>query len=367
MKRTAVQNEWAGTERVTLYDWLRLISTAFVVIGHSAYLNIQSTYGGVAYELPERISVLYSSSFLSFCRELSGWVYGFHMPLFFMLSGAVLALKPIGTFDQVFRSKVKRLLIPYFVYGWLFMLPIKRLGNFYNNDSLSEAFRGFLSGQDSGHLWFLPALFWCIIIFVLYKKFLDRLNVKSIYIVLIVGGLIQLTVSFIPIDVLGLKTGMGYIFYFALGYVFEHERSSHDRWNNKKTIIAYIILLIIEILNKKFGLLDTFFLIIVGSFMTYLLSDMCDRLFVGIDMNKCWRFIIRNLFYVYIFHDPMEYIVLRVFFGRGWWLETGFGCIAYTFCRTVVVFVVAIMFGEMLSQIKYMLIRILADKEIKNV
>ena len=38
------------------------------------------------------------------------------MPLFFMLSGAVLALRPLGRFDAVVQSKIKRLIIPYFVY-----------------------------------------------------------------------------------------------------------------------------------------------------------------------------------------------------------------------------------------------------------
>ena len=33
-------------KRDTTYDWLRLIATIFVVIGHSAYLSMQTKYGG---------------------------------------------------------------------------------------------------------------------------------------------------------------------------------------------------------------------------------------------------------------------------------------------------------------------------------
>lgn len=340
------------TERVTVYDWLRLIATVFVVIGHSSYLSIQTLYGGVAYELPEMVNDAYNSLFLSWCRWMSGWVYGFHMPLFFMLSGAVLALKPIGTFDKVFKSKVRRLLIPYFVYGWLFMFPMKRLGNFYDNATLKSALKGFLSGQDSGHLWFLTALFWCVIIFIGIHKAFVKKNINSFYAVLVVCGAIQLLCSYIPIDILGLKTGLSYIFYFSLGFVFEVERRNNQRWSIQKTILMCLLLFFIELINKKYDLLDSFFTIIIGSFFTYIIADLCDRFFYDkITKNRVWNLIIKNLFYVYLLHDPLEYVVLRIFISEGF-LESSIGCYAYVFCRIVVIFFVTLIAGEIISIIK---------------
>ena len=337
--------------RVTVYDWLRLLATIFVVIGHSAYLNIQTTYGGVAYDLPESVNPLYYSSVLTWLREVSGWVYGFHMPLFFMLSGAVMAIKPLANFDIIVRSKVKRLLIPYFICGWFFMLPIKRLGNFYSNDSLLAALRGFLSGADSGHLWFLTALFWCIIAFVLLKKILDKFKISSCYALIFVSGIIYFTYSYFPFDILGLKTGLSYLIYFALGYVFEIERASHQKWNIKKTTIAYLGMLLIEIINWKYNILNQFFAIIIGSFMTYILADILDRVFCNIDSKRVWRIIIRNLFYVYLLHDPLEYIVLRIF-NHYQLLTYSWGCILYTLARTIIIFVITIIIGELISKTK---------------
>ena len=46
--QTKVQNRGTGSARVEIYDWLRLVATIFVVIGHSAYLRIHTTFGGVA-------------------------------------------------------------------------------------------------------------------------------------------------------------------------------------------------------------------------------------------------------------------------------------------------------------------------------
>lgn len=347
--------------RETIYDWVRLIATIFVVVGHSAYLTMQTTYGGVEYILPQNLSIVYNFKIMDFFRYLSGWVYTFHMPLFFMLSGAVLALKPMAVFDKFFKSKVKRLLIPYFVYSWLFMLPVKWLGNFYDTDSLKAAMKGVLSGQDSGHLWFLTALFWCLIIFVALKKFLDRLNITSVYGLLLLSGVIQLCVGYAPFDILGMKKGLGYIFYFSLGYIFQIERRSHKKWNIRKTITATIILFVLEYINKRYSIINSFFLIIIGSFLTFLLADICDRMFPKILKKRLGKIVIRNLFYVYIFHDPLEYIVLRIFFNNAF-LESGLGCILYIICRTMGIFIVTIILGEGVRVLKKIMNGILCDR-----
>ena len=112
-------------KRVTVYDWVRLLATVFVVIGHSVYLSNTTTYGSVFYSLPEAVHPLYGIFVGSTLERLRNWVYGFHMGLFFILSGAVLALRPLPSFIGFVKSKAKRLLLPYFVWGLLFMIPVK--------------------------------------------------------------------------------------------------------------------------------------------------------------------------------------------------------------------------------------------------
>lgn len=358
------QNECSGIERsdarVDIYDWLRLVATIYVVIGHSAYFNIQSTFGGVAYELPENISATYGSSVMHFFRYLSEWVYGFHMPLFFILSGAVLALKPIGRFDTFVKSKIKRLIIPYFAFGLLFMLPIKYIGGFYNQYSIFLAMQGFLSGLDAGHLWFLTALFWCLIVFAVIEKVAIKFCIDSRYLLLMISCVIQLTYAYIPFNVLGMKTGLSYIFWFALGFVFEKERQEHGLWNIKKTLLAYVILTAIEFAHKRYGILNNFFVIFCGSMHTFLLADILSRALKKVTKTKGWKVITRNLFYVYLLHDPLEYIVLRLFIERNL-LSSSFGCYSYVFCRIILVLVISLVGGELIRFIKKKSVKILAD------
>jgi len=340
-------------KREYLYDYLRLIATIFVVIGHSVYLKMSTTYGGVAYIIPDDVSSIYYSPFAEVIRFMASWVYGFHMPLFFIMSGAVLALKPIPAFDKFFKSKFKRLLIPYFVYGILYMLPVKYLSGFYDVTGFKKAMTGFLSGQDSGHLWFLPALFWCMLAFMLIKTVISRFT-KSNYALLIASGAVLFLYNYIPFDILQMKKGLAYIFYFTLGYVLENERRENKPWCIRKTLSTIIILSVLEVIHNKYHILNTFFVSLIGSLLTILIAYLCTKLFAKFSESKAFNVITRNLFFVYIFHDPLNYIILKLFIPSNL-ISSDFGCIMYFVCRTLGVFIVSILLGEMISATKKLL------------
>lgn len=87
MNQTATRKNNA---RVELYDWIRILATIFVVIGHATYINIATTYGGIDYMLPDNLSPTYNSSlFLSF-RLLAFWVYSFPHAIIFLFIGSRL-------------------------------------------------------------------------------------------------------------------------------------------------------------------------------------------------------------------------------------------------------------------------------------
>lgn len=347
-------------KHIYFYDWLRIFATVFVVIGHSAYINM----GGTTYELPNGLSASYNSLPLAFLRYLSGWVYQFHMPLFFILSGAVLAIKPIKSFDKVCISKIKRLIFPYFVYGFLFMIPVKYLNNYYNGTNISVAFTSFLSGSNNGHLWFLPALFWCIMVFVIIFKILKRFNVKSLYLLLFISGIIQLYHSSVPFDFFLLQKGLDYIFWFALGYVFETERRSYPSWGIKNLSITIVILLFLEFLNYKYYILNPFFQIVCGSFLTYVIARLFSQLFKNFTTAKIWKIITRNLFNIYLFHDPLEYVILKIFMNNNY-LISSFGCYMYVTLRIIGVIVVSILLGEFVRVTKNIYLKKLSSSSIK--
>lgn len=95
---------------------------------------------------------------------LKSWLYSFHMPLFFILSGIVLSIDKYN-FKEYFKKKVQSILIPYFLLSFL-LFTWQRV--FQNADNLAskstlKKFIGIFVAQRGEDLyfslWFLLALF----------------------------------------------------------------------------------------------------------------------------------------------------------------------------------------------------------------
>lgn len=284
---------------------------------------------------------------LQFFRYFSGWVYEFHMPLFFVLSGAVFGLKPVKSFDAICKAKIYRLLFPYYTTGLLFMLPVKYLGCFYTKETILPAIRAFWLGGESGHLWFLLALFWCIIGFSIIIKVLHRLNIHSIYALLLSSGVVAFLRDKLPFDFLGLYLGLSYLFWFTLGYYFEWIRKKYklDTISLKRLLRILTLLLVIECFNQKYQYLDAFSKTVCGILMTIVLSTILSRK-IKTRCSKIWDVLVRNLFCIYLFHDPLEYLILNYAFGKSQLLTTACGVYWYFIMRTIGVFAVSLALGE---------------------
>ena len=322
-------NDENSNKRVTLYDWLRLLATLFVVIGHSSDLKMVTDIGGVAYRLPEQVSPVYYALPFALLRKLVRIVYGFHMPLFFFLSGAVLCLKPVGKLDPFVNRKLKRLLLPYFVCGFMFMLPIKFLCNFYNVATIKQAAHAFLYGNESGHLWFLPSLFFCMITFVLLLKTLQYFKCESVWMLVFAAGALQMGYKYIPFDILGMQKGLSYISYFLLGYIFEQYLRKIDV-SKIMDFIVFAVLSAMETVNIFFPFLDRLCAAIIGCAWALTLAKLCGTYLKRLENTRMWKLLIKNLFSIYLYHDPMEYIILKIAMKTNM-LEFG-GGYSFMFC-----------------------------------
>lgn len=109
------------------------------------------------------------------------WVYSFHMPLFFMISGYIFCLSnPVErlkrtTFTQFIHKKFERLLIPFiFIDTIIFLIKATLLAD---SDMVAhptvltlECYIEKVAFRPIGFMWFLPTLFWMFVIaFPLWK------------------------------------------------------------------------------------------------------------------------------------------------------------------------------------------------------
>lgn len=338
-------------KHIDTYDWIRVIAIILVVIGHSSYLSISTILGGVDYELPVTRNGHYFDIVCTTIRDIGTWAYQFHMPLFFMLSGAVTAIAKLDTFDKMFEKKVKRLIVPYYVYGLLFMLPVKYLADFYTKGSIREAARSFLEISECGHLWFFPALFWC---FVFSYILIKTIGQKSDFLMFIIVFIIWKCIPDISNGYYGIILSLDYLPWFIIGYIYEKKRGLGTKEFNLKLSIGKLILLtfIVWATSGVFFQPDDFITVLIKAYWIYCISEICVN---TLGKNSVIKSTIRTIsvysIYIYVFHDPLEYVILKIAFAYDW-LSSGYGVYLYYFSRTVLVFGVSFLLGILVTKAK---------------
>ena len=108
------------------------------------------------------------------------WVYSFHMPLFFFLSGFLFAYtypanKMQGMrFFPFMRKKVKRLLLPFlFINSVIFVIKSRFVPAELMQNPLTFSFSSWVESMlwyPIGFMWFLPTLFMIFVFFSLLRK-----------------------------------------------------------------------------------------------------------------------------------------------------------------------------------------------------
>lgn len=131
---------------------VRALAIFLVVLGHSIILY-SSAWG---YYPTEQKSILLDN--------LKFLINGIQMPLFFSLSGFCFLWSWNRSSDFISQiiKKAQRLIIPYIMIGICWLFPIRMLVKYpyYNGLTIPHIiFKSILLGEDNGHLWFHPTLF----------------------------------------------------------------------------------------------------------------------------------------------------------------------------------------------------------------
>lgn len=328
---------------VTAYDMIRIIAALLVVLGHSTYLTITTEMGGIDWKLPPDVSPVYNSAFFSGLRYASAWVYRFHIPLFFMLSGSVYFLGRQYKFKELVLKKIRRLIVPFLLCGLLFMIPLKTIGGYYAASDYFKINAAFLTGKEMGHLWFLTSLLWCFLVFYGLKTLL-----KSGLPVLTVSLLLYLFHDKIPLHFFEFSFSMQYVVFFAAGYYFNKAEPFFEK-NRYAALLCFLAFLTLNIADTRQHFLYPLFFAFAGCGLIYSFSFAVCRLTAGIADTAVFQKLLKHTMNIYLFHDPLMYLILY-FFIREDLLILPWGCGAYFFLRTIGVIIISIFIGEVLER-----------------
>lgn len=167
------------------------------------------------------------------------YIYWFHMPAFFVLSG--LFFRPADSSTALFQSIKKRsiqLLVPYIFF--IVIITCLRYGlailnghidfEYYKHDLLTLLFGGRFARGSYGVIWFITTLYFTYIAFLFVTRYLNRINqilflflcymlaeLESFYVIHVVGGHVDQAAQTILVP-WNLDVVLIAIVYFAIGY-----------------------------------------------------------------------------------------------------------------------------------------------------
>lgn len=294
---------------------IRAFAILTVVLGHSIIL-----YSSVwnLYITP------YASPFLDTLKSL---INLYQMPLFFSLSGSLFAksLRKKPSPSAFIIKKTKRLLIPFLLIGFLFMIPLKLALGYpgYAQLTYPQICINLLRNIESGHLWYLPTLFYLFILFLpIYHH--NRPSVWGLLTVLLVA--LQLNSALLPsLPLPYFNYVFSYAWCFALGALLENLN----------------ILRLTPSLAVRLALLGFVLAFCLVDVLCHLQLDLlCAILLILIvytiapeHSHPLANKISRNSFGLYLFHSPLVYITFTYFSAAPIWfvvaLNLCWGIFAY--------------------------------------
>lgn len=264
--------------------------------------------------------------------ELHKYIFSFHLPLFFFISGYLFNQKKYSPAGKFITSRIRSLLFPYFsltVVSYLIFVLVSYFsygkfylpygGDFsktmYSTLYASFNFDHFNSVLFNGPLWFLPCLFVTSLIFYfLFKLFNKSLNLLIVATVLvsIIG---YYSVNYLPRALpWSIDIALNAVTFYSAGYLFR------NYFEDKFFRIAKIIiipLLLISLFSINMNITDlnlwkfnenyfTFYLIALSGILSY------TYIFRKIGSSRFLEYYGKNSLIVFGLHIPIFWIINNI-------------------------------------------------------
>lgn len=218
--------------------------------------------------------VVLGHSFYQTNSLIVDWMYQFHVPLFFFVSGYLFNVsvneKPLQPYIYLSRKAV-RLLLPYFALSTLLFVP-KVLLSQYMVRPIQASWNEYALmliypyRNVNGSYWFLPTLFLIFVFAVIVHFFLQRLKHRtSLTVTTLLLTLLALANISLPFSHDTLFNVIGvihYAFYFALGYFVFSFGLMRFLDEGKTAFLVFLFTFVVSIIGlhvNKSPLMDLFF------------------------------------------------------------------------------------------------------------
>lgn len=306
-------------KRIVYVDILRILSIVAVIILHytAEVLTNTNHFNSSSWWI--------SNGFNSISR--------FAVPVFFMISGAMILRTNITSYREFYRKRVVPLLIPlltwsliYGLYNQYYVMKSKLSASAFIVDF---GYR-LLTDRNYVHLWFLYAIIAIYMTVPLISKFIKACSEKDLRYYLLLWFIISIayrflsdaifraTDQYINIPIMNIPFFMGYLGYFILGYYlfhFELPLKAKNYLYNLGIISFFIAPVATYFVSLRSGVLDemfygnysiTTFFMSVGLFIFFKEKEAAISHQVNHKVQKLISSVSRASFSIYLIHLLVE-------------------------------------------------------------
>lgn len=293
------------------------------------------------------IVLIHSIAYSAHCYEIYRFVFMFSVPLFFILSGYTFNIKNTETFWRFLKRKFVRIMIPYFVWAIIFLIPYFIFGT--DSGATGSEFLNIIYGNGAGAalkqntpLWFLPALFTTEILYYFVIKYLHRGKAKFVILpaAILIGFVSTLLLQKIYLP-WGINSALQIGVFFYLGYIIKNQKINWWQAIVIATagVLAYIFNSKNNVVWADYIYYNYFLTLIAGAAFSILIIEFSKL----INKNKLLEYIGKNTMSILIFHKLVVYFCQFKFGIFSTWLQNSNLAIELTLAA--VVNILAILFS----------------------
>lgn len=272
--------------------------------------------------------------------ELWTWIYSFHLPLFFFLSGYVFSTK--NNFIKFICKKIKSIVVPYFCLGIpmvLFQLLMYYRDGIFSIDVAISLFERLIQQKRFWTLWFMACLFFLNLFFYFLAKVCRReWMITVVSVILPIVGLAYYENGGLPFY-WNVDTCLMALPFFTLGYLYKLHAKDIDfildqiRFN----IPVFLFFAIVNVIAWRKSLdetglgLEMFESNYGNPVYTYIAAFA--GIFCVVIVSKWWailpiRYVGENSMLYYAWHQTILIPVMnKVFAVLGWNVLQSYGAI----------------------------------------
>ena len=248
------------------------------------------------------------------------------VPLFVFCAGFLFQLsmrkKEINTGATILK-RARRLLIPYFVYRLIWLVPTYSLFDIPaygrpEGSSLIYGYKAVLLGQFNDVSWFLIMLFWVSVIWIVLRRFLekDRLMIGAVIAVVLFFATHNLLadIHYYALDQIDI-----YIVIFFVGASFYFITDKIYTWSTRILLLISISGILVCSMLAQYGAVHYWIYSVVAIMMPVLMviftMGLCKFNFRScMENSPIYKWLLKHNMDIYLMQAPGMYLTFMIFY-----------------------------------------------------